>query len=81
MLVIISGYYCPRAQFTSEKIERLKFLLRNGAQRRHVLEKSCSFPSVSVVRPGRTFLRELFNLLQAPHHLTAGARAWYKCFL
>ena len=46
--------------------------------------------AASIVRPGRTFLRQLFSLLHrvnVPHHyvhLNAGARAdlaWWKCFL
>ena len=46
--------------------------------------------AATVVRPGRTFLHQLFSLLhltKAPHHFVrqgAGARAdlaWWKCFL
>jgi hypothetical protein len=79
-----------------EKIERLKSLLRKWSSKKACTRKELqSFlghlsHAASVVRPGRTFLRELFNLLhrtKAPHHhirLTAGARAdmaWWKCFL
>ena len=80
----------------AEKIERLKALLRTWSVRKACTRKELqSFlghlsHAASVVRPGRTFLRELFNLMhrtKAPHHhirLTAGARAdvaWWKCFL
>ena len=79
-----------------EKIQRLQCLLRLWSSRKACTRKELeSFlghlcHAASVVRPGRTFLRELFNLLRhakAPHHhirLTAGARAdvaWWKCFL
>jgi hypothetical protein len=79
-----------------EKIQRLQCLVRLWSSRKACTRKELeSFlghwcHAASVVWPGRTFLRELFNLLRhakAPHHhirLTAGARAdvaWWKCFL
>ena len=78
------------------KVERLQRLVRlwcmKKACTRRELESFLGQLShaASVVRPGRTFLRQLFSLLQgvkAPSHyvrLHAGARAdlaWWKCFL
>ena len=78
------------------KLQRIRSLLRvwkaKKSCRRKELESLLGLLShaATVVRPGRTFLRELFRLLhltRAPHHfvrLTAGARAdlaWWWCFL
>jgi hypothetical protein len=79
-----------------EKIERLRVLLQQWkskkACKRKELESFLGHLShaATVVRPGRTFLRQLFNLLhqaKEPHHyirLTAAAKAditWWGCFL
>lgn len=79
-----------------EKLQRLQSLVRLWGSKKACTRKELqSFlghlsHAATVVRPGRTFLRELFNLLhrlKAPHHrvrLTVGARAdvaWWKCFL
>ena len=78
------------------KVEHLQRLVRlwcmKKACTRRELESFLGQLShaASVVRPGRTFLNQLFSLLQgvkAPSHyvrLNAGARAdlaWWKCFL
>ena len=79
-----------------EKIERLQALLQSWGSKRTCTRKELqSFlgylsHAATVIRPGRTFLRELFRLLhglKAPHHhvhLSAGARAdiaWWRCLL
>ena len=78
------------------KIQRLQTLLQAWSSGRgHTRKEPESLlghlsHAATVVRPGRTFLRELFNLLRvtrAPHHfvrLNAAAKAdlaWWKCFL
>ena len=80
----------------AEKIERLQTLLQGWCLRKSSTRKELEsllghLPhAATVVRPGRTFLRQLFSLLhqaKLPSHfvrLTAGARAdlaWWKCFL
>ena len=79
-----------------EKIERLRTLVKLWRSKRACTRKELeSFlghlsHAASVVRPGRTFLRQLFSLLhlaRAPEHyvrLNAAARAditWWHCFL
>lgn len=79
-----------------EKLERLRALVHDWRTKtsctRRELESLLGHLShaASVVRPGHTFLRQLFSLLHlasAPHYfirLTAGARAdlaWWGCFL
>ena len=80
----------------SEKIQRLRALLLWWTSKKSCTRKELESllghlsHAATVVRPGRTFLRQLFSLLhltKAPHHsirLTVGARAdlaWWKCFL
>ena len=80
----------------ADKILRLQSLIQSWCSKKVCTRKELeSFlghlsHAASVVRPGRTFLRQLFNLLhlaKAPHHyirLTVGARAdlaWWRCFL
>ena len=80
----------------SRKVQHLRELISLWCLKRSCTRKELeSFlghlsHAASVVRPGRTFLRQLFGLLhlaKAPHHfirITAGARAdlcWWKCFL
>ena len=80
----------------ADKIHRLRELLREWSGKksctRRQLESFLGHLShaTTVVRPGRTFLRELFRQLhhaREPHHfvrLSAGARAdilWWKCLL
>ena len=79
-----------------EKIQRLQALLQSWIARKACRKKELESllghlsHAATVVRPGRTFLRQLFSLLhqaRAPNHfirLTAGARAdlaWWRCFL
>ena len=79
-----------------DKLHRLKKLIKVWSTKRASTKKELeSFlghlsHAATVVRPGRTFLRELFALLhrvKQPHHytrLSAGARAdimWWKCLL
>ena len=68
-------WWTPRKSCTRKELESLLGHLSQAA---------------SVVRPGRTFLRQLFSLLhvaRTPHHfvrLTPGAKAdlaWWRCFL
>ena len=78
------------------KIVRLQALLRSWSSKRSCTRKELESllghlsHAATVVRPGRTFLRQLFSLLhlaKAPNHfirLTVGARAdltWWRCFL
>lgn len=80
----------------AEKLQRLQSLIESWclekAHTRKELESLLGHlcHAASIVRPGRTFLRELFSLLRqakAPHHyvrLNAGAKAdlaWWRCFL
>jgi hypothetical protein len=80
----------------ADKLQRLQDLIQawctEKVHTRKDLESLLGHLShaASIVRPGRTFLRQLFTLLyqvKAPHHyvrLNAGARAdlaWWKCFL
>ena len=80
----------------SDKIERLRTLLQSWGSKKACTRKELESlighlsHAASVIRPGRTFLRQLFSLLhiaKAPNHfvrLNAGARAdlaWWKCFL
>ena len=80
----------------ADKLSRLQALLDRWLPRtsctKKDLESLISYLShaATVVRPGRTFLRQMFTLLtavNAPHHfihLNASARAdlqWWKCFL
>lgn len=80
----------------ADKLQRLQTLVQSWntekAHTRKELESLLGHLShaASIIRPGRTFLRQLFSLLhqvRAPHHyvrLNAGARAdlaWWKCFL
>ncbi len=79
-----------------EKIQRLQTLLSSWSSRKACTRKELESllghlsHAASVVRPGRTFLRELFNLLhvvKGPNHwvrLNIKARAdiaWWRCFL
>lgn len=78
------------------KIQRLHALLQAWQAKRACTRKELESllghlsHAASVVRPGRTFLRQLFDLLhvvRAPGHfvrLNAGAKAdlaWWRCFL
>ena len=78
------------------KVEHLQRLVRIWCMKKSCTRRELeSFlgqlsHAASVMRPGRTFLRQLFSLLQgvkSPSHyvrLKAGARAnlaWWKCFL
>lgn len=80
----------------AEKLARLQELVLSWISKRACTKKELESllghlsHAASVVRPGRTFLRELFSLLhlaKAPHHylrLSAGAKAdlaWWGCFL
>ena len=80
----------------AEKLQKLQALLSSWCARKSCTKKELESllghlsHAATVVRPGRTFLRQLFSLLhstKAPHHfvrLGAGARAdlvWWKCFL
>ena len=74
-LQALLSFWCARKSCTKKELESLLGHLSNTA---------------TVVRPGHTFLRQLFSLLhltKAPHHfvrLGAGASAdlaWWKCFL
>ena len=80
----------------SDKLNRLQALLDRWLPRRSCTKKDLESlighlsHAATVVRPGRTFLRQFFTLLNtvnAPHHfihLNASARAdllWWKCFL
>jgi len=79
-----------------EKVKRLRDLLVSWITRKSCTRKELESllghlsHAAVVIRPGRTFLRQLFGLLhhaKAPHHfirLTAGARAdlaWWRCYL
>lgn len=79
-----------------EKLERLRALIESWYGKKACTRKELeSFlghlsHAASIIRPGRTFLRQLFDLLRlarAPHHyvrLSCGARAdmaWWRCFL
>ena len=87
LLGILLDTIALELRLPAEKIERLKSLLRTWSVRKACTRKELQFflshlsHAASVVRPGRTFMRELFNLMhrtKAPHHhirLTAGARA------
>ena len=80
----------------TEKVMRLQSLIRGWIQKQACTRKELECllghlaHAASVVRPGRTFLRQLFGLLhleKASNHyirLSRGARAdlsWWKCFL
>ena len=80
----------------SDKIERLRTLLQSWGSKKACTRKELESlighlsHATSVIRPGRTFLRQLFSLLhiaKAPKHfvcLNAGARAdlaWWKWLL
>ena len=79
-----------------DKLQRLQGLIEAWAKKKASTKKELeSFlghhcHAATVVRPGRTFLRELFRLLHGvrqPHHFTrlsAGAKAdimWWRCLL
>ena len=82
-----------KLRLPADKLQRLQVLILG----RHALARSWSLSLGTClmwqrlnIRPGRTFLRELFRLMhlaKAPHHyvrLSAGAKAdlaWWKCFL
>lgn len=94
--ILIDTQRCE-LRLPEEKIRRLRSLLEEwGSKKRHTrgeLESLLGHLShaASVIRPGRTFLRQLFNLLRAvrgPDHFfvrpNSGARAdltWWTCFL
>ena len=78
------------------RVLRLQSLVESWCTKRSCMKKDLESllghlsHAATVVRPGRTFLRQLFCLLRitkAPNHyvrLTAGARAdlaWWRCFL
>lgn len=80
----------------TEKLQRLQALVTTWLGKRACKKKELESllghlsHAASIIRPGRTFLRSLFDLLhvvRAPNHfvrLTAGARAdlaWWRCFL
>ena len=78
------------------KIQRLRSLLQGWGKKKACTKRELESllghlsHAASIVRPGRTFLRQLFSLLRgvkAPSHfvrLNVGARAdlkWWECFL
>ena len=78
------------------KIQRLRSLLQGWGKKKSCTKRELESllghlsHAASIVRPGRTFLRQLFSLLRgvkAPSHfvcLNVGARAdlkWWECFL
>ena len=80
----------------ADKLQRLQTLIQSWCTTKAHTRKELEFllghlsHAASIVRPGRTFLHQLFSLLHrvnVPHHyvrLNAGARAdlaWWKCFL
>ena len=80
----------------ADKLRRLQVLIQAWCTRKACTRKELESVlghlshAATVIRPGRTFLRELFRLMhlaKAPHHyvrLSAGAKAdlaWWKCFL
>ena len=79
-----------------DKVQHLRDLLHSWSTKRACTRKELESllghlsHAASIIRPGRTFLRQLFNLLsvaRAPNHfvrLNLGARAdiaWWQCFL
>ena len=83
-------------RLSMEKLQRLQALVTAWLDKRACKKKELESllghlsHAASIIRPGRIFLRSLFNLLhvvRAPSHfvrLTAGARAdlaWWRCFL
>ncbi len=79
-----------------EKIQHLMTLLNTWSMKRSCTRKDLESllghlsHAASIIRPGRTFLRQLFSLLQvakAPNHfirLNATAKAdlaWWRCFM
>ena len=99
-LVVFLGILIDTLSFElrlpGDKLARLRVLLQSFAHKRSCtmreLESLLGHLShaATVVRPGRTFLRQLFALLHRTaipnHHIhfTAGARAdlaWWRCFL
>lgn len=100
VLVVFLGILIDTLSFQlrlpHEKLQRLQDLLRSWETKktttRRELESLIGHLShaATVVRPGRTFLRQLFDLLRlhrGPFHkirLNAGVRAdlaWWRCFL
>ena len=80
----------------ADKLQRMRSMVSSWSTRESCRRKDLESllghlsHAATVVRPGRTFLRELFRLLhltRSPHHfvrLSAGARAdltWWRCFL
>lgn len=80
----------------ADKLQRLQVLIQSWCSKKACTRKELeSFlghlsHAASIIRPGRTFLRQLFSLMhlaKAPHHyvrLSASARAdlaWWRCFL
>ena len=80
----------------ADKLQRMRSMVSSWSTRESCRRKDLESllghlsHAAIVVRPGRTFLRELFRLLhltRSPHHfvrLSAGARAdltWWRCFL
>ena len=76
-----------------DKVQRLRSLLQAWSSKKKATKKELESllghlsHAASVVRQGRTFLRQLFDLLHIPSwfvRLNLGARAdlaWWKCFL
>ena len=80
----------------ADKLQRMRSMVSSWSTRKLCRRKDLESllghlsHAAKVVRPGRTFLRELFRLLhltRSPHHFvqfSAGARAdltWWQCFL